>query len=167
MRMSKAAISDLSVLIIDDVRAMRAILKALLRQFGIQDFMEASDGAEALRVLRGHRRDLVITDLSMSPMDGLEFTRRLRQQDSGPNALVPVIVVSAHSEANWVQDALEAGVTDFLLKPVTAAALGQRLKAVVESPKPIVQAESYRGPDRRRRRLDTKRRRRAADFQVP
>ncbi len=161
--MSKAAISDLSVLIVDDVRAMRAILKALLRQYGIQDFLEASDGAEALTILRSRRRDLVITDLSMQPMDGLEFTRRLRRQNSGPNALVPVIVVSAHSEANWVQEALEAGVTDFLLKPVTAAALGQRLKAVIESPKPIVQAKTYCGPDRRRRRVATKVRRRAAD----
>ncbi len=133
--MSKAAISKLSVLIIEDVRAMRTILKALLRQYGIQDFLEASDGAEALKILRSRRRDLVITDLAMSPMDGLEFTRRLRRQSSGPNALVPVIVVSAHSEENWVQDALEAGVTDFLLKPVYRGGPGPEAESGGRKPK--------------------------------
>jgi two-component system, chemotaxis family, chemotaxis protein CheY len=165
--MSKLAISDLSVLIVDDVRAMRAILKALLRTYGIQDFMEAGDGAEALNILRGNRRDLVITDLSMNPMDGLEFTRRLRQHSSGPNALVPVIVVSAHNEMSWVKDALEAGVTEFLLKPVTAAALGRRLNALVERPRAVIREKSYCGPDRRRRSVGAGKPRRAADLLAP
>ena len=65
--MSKPVISGLSVILVDDVRAMRTLLKALLRSFGIQDVLEASDGAAALDILCNKRTDLVITDLSMSP----------------------------------------------------------------------------------------------------
>ena len=85
-------------------------------------------------------------------MDGIELTRQLRRPSSGPNALVPVIVVSAHNDKIRVKEALEAGVTDFLLKPVSCKALGQRLTALIERPKPIIKLASYYGPDRRRRK---------------
>ena len=140
----------LSVLIVDDSKSMRNLIRALLRTFGIDDVIEAGDGAAALEILKTQPRDLIITDLSMGPMDGVEFVQRLRQPGTGSNPLIPVLMVSGHTELVDVKRALDAGVTEFLTKPVTAAALSMRIKSIIERPKPLIIAETYSGPDRRR-----------------
>jgi two-component system, chemotaxis family, chemotaxis protein CheY len=148
--MSQLNFSELSILIVDDVGAMRALIAAQLRTFGVHKIVEASDGASALEHLRSHPKDLVITDLSMQPMDGIEFTRTLRQPSNGLASSVPVLMVSGHTEVSHVKRALEAGVTDFLVKPITRAGLQIRLTAIVERPNSLTPAQPYCGPDRRR-----------------
>ena len=140
---------------------MRAILKSMLRNLGIQNVTEAGDGAEALELMRGQRKDLIITDLSMAPMNGIEFMRRLRQPGS-LNAFVPVLMISAHSEKARIQEAIDAGVSTFLLKPVTPIALAEKLKVLLERPAVSVKANSYHGPDRRRRTVWVRKERRSA-----
>ncbi|RYD71591.1 MAG: response regulator, partial [Sphingobacteriales bacterium] len=76
-----------SVLIVDDVRATRSIVRTLLRDMGITSIHEADDGEAALRVLQTRRIELLITDLAMEPMDGLALIRKLRQP-FGKNAFV-------------------------------------------------------------------------------
>lgn len=165
--MAHPSLAGLSVLLVDDSRAMRLIVKSLLQTLGISDVIEAGDGEEALKLLAAHRRDLVITDLSMHPMNGMELTRRLRQPESGTNALVPILMVTGHSELRDVHAALEAGVTEFLVKPVNRAALQRKLEAVILRPRALVQAPSYVGPDRRRRTIAGKTRRRRDDGEAP
>ena len=148
--MAELSYSDLSVIVVDDVRATRSILKTLLRNLGIQNVVEAGDGAEALEILQGRRKDLVITDLSMAPMNGIELTRQLRQPNN-PNAFVPVLMISAHNERTRIKEAVAVGVSAFLLKPVTPITLMKKLRALIELPLPVVRAGSYHGPDRRRR----------------
>jgi two-component system chemotaxis response regulator CheY len=108
------------------------------------------DSVAALEILGITRRDVVITDLLMHPMDGIEFIRTLRRPDGGPNRYVPVLMVSGHTELQQVKNALAAGVTDFLAKPISPAALRLRLQTIVDKPKARVQANDYAGPDRRR-----------------
>lgn len=165
--MAELNLAAFSVLVVDDVRDSRTLLKSLLRTFGIHDVLEASDGKEALEILRTHRRDMVITDLAMQPMDGLEFTRQLRKLDSGLDPFVPLLMVSAHNERELVKEALDAGVTDFLLKPIAANPLLQRLKAMLERPKAIIRQDSYCGPDRRRGTAGVRKKRRASDKDGP
>jgi len=164
--MSITKLSGLSVLIVEDIRAMRAIIRTTLRNFGIEQVVEASDGQAALDILRGRHIDVVITDICMEPMDGIEFTRRLRQPDNGLNPYVPVLMVSGHTEVSRVKDALEAGVTAFLAKPVTPANLQKKLMTIVESSPQPVQTRTYCGPDRRRSSVRTRKRRRASDNSV-
>jgi CheY-like chemotaxis protein len=159
--MADPSYSHLSVIIVDDVRAMRTILRSMLRNLGIQNVAEAGDGAEALKVLHGQRKDLIITDLSMAPMNGIEFARCLRQPKS-LNAFVPVLMVSAHNERSMIREAIDAGVSAFLLKPVTPVALAEKLKMLIERPAPLVQATDYHGPDRRRRTTWVRKDRRSA-----
>ena len=129
--MSKTKLSGLTILVVEDVRAMRAIIRTTLRNFGIEEIVEASDGQAALEILRGQRVDIVITDTCMAPMDGIKFTRRLRQPKNGLNPHVPVLMVSGHTEVSRVKDALAAGVTAFLAKPLTPASLEKKLTAIV------------------------------------
>jgi CheY-like chemotaxis protein len=116
--------------------------------------MEAADGQEALSVLAQRHVDVVISDLCMEPMDGVEFTRRLRTPRNGLNPYVPVLMVSGHTEAARVRDAIAAGVTEFLAKPLVPANLEARLLAIVRSPKKRISSKSYCGPDRRRSTRD-------------
>jgi two-component system chemotaxis response regulator CheY len=74
----------------------------------------------------------------------------LRRPDGGPNRYVPVLMVSGHTELQQVKNALAAGVTDFLAKPISPVALRLRLQTIVDKPKARVQANDYAGPDRRR-----------------
>ena len=82
------------------------------------------DGQEALAVLGQRHIDVIITDLCMEPMDGVEFTRRLRTPRNGLNPYVPMLMVSAHADIAQVKEAVAAGVTEFLAKPIIPADLG-------------------------------------------
>src|SRR5579872_1484870 len=93
-----SSLSRLNVLVVDDSSAVRMMLTALLHTFGITQIVECSDGAQALRAVEKGSFDLVITDVSMRPMDGVEFSRRLRDPESAAPPALPVLFLSSHSE---------------------------------------------------------------------
>jgi len=162
--MPNSEIAHLSILLVEDVRATRMIVRAILHSFGIYDIVEAADGEEALAMLSQRHIDVVITDLVMQPMDGVEFTRRLRTPRNGLNNYVPILMVSGHTDIANVKDAIAAGVTEFLVKPIVPANLEARLLSVVRTPKKRVRTQSYCGPDRLRSpRNATENRRRSTD----
>ena len=152
--MSGAGFETLKALIVEDNAHMRALLRALLNSVGIKDIAEAPHGEAALRVLRERKSDLVLSDMAMKPMDGLEFTRQVRNSDASPNPFVPIIMITGHTEKHRVEAARDAGVTEFLAKPITAANLYARIAEIVERPRAFVRCESYFGPDRRRRMIE-------------
>ena len=141
----------LNVLVVDDNEHMRALMKAMLHAIGLRGVLEAGDGSQAMHKLREHEVDVVITDLLMNPLDGLDFVRLLRQSPSSPCPTVPVIMVTGHSTLHHVQEARDAGVDELLTKPVAARDLVDRLFQVVEHRRPFVKTEGYFGPERRRR----------------
>jgi two-component system chemotaxis response regulator CheY len=145
---------SLKALIVEDNAHMRSLLRALLNSVGIRDVAEAAHGGSGLEVLRQRRSDLVLSDMAMSPMDGLEFTRRVRNDEQSPNPFVPIIMITGHTERHRVEAARDAGVTEFLAKPITAHNLFSRIARIVEQPRAFVRCESYFGPDRRRRQLE-------------
>lgn len=157
-------IRNSSILIVDDVRATRGILKALLRDMGIGTVHEAEDGTEALRILQARRVDALITDIVMSPMGGLELTRKLRQP-YGKNAFVPVMIISGHDDEKHIKDAMDAGVAAFVKKPVVAGIFTARLRSILLHPRAPVRASQYWGPDRRKRDFPVQKDRRS-DFEI-
>jgi two-component system chemotaxis response regulator CheY len=165
--MSGAGFENLKALIVEDNAHMRALLRALLNSVGIKDIAEAAHGGSALQMLRERKSDLVLSDLAMKPMDGLEFTRQVRNSDASPNPFVPIIMITGHTEKYRVEAARDAGVTEFLAKPITAANLFARIAEIVERPRAFVRCEDYFGPDRRRRAVEDYAGpwRRADDFQ--
>jgi two-component system chemotaxis response regulator CheY len=165
--MTSTGFEGLKALIVEDNMHMRALLRALLNSIGIHDINEASSGKAAIELLGMRGADLILTDLAMAPMDGLEFTRHVRNDEDSSNPFVPIIMVSGHTEKHRVMAARDAGVTEFLAKPVTAHNLFSRIAEIMERPRAFVRCDTYFGPDRRRRPLDnyTGPRRRAEDFQ--
>jgi two-component system, chemotaxis family, chemotaxis protein CheY len=141
----------LKILIVDDNHHMRVLLSEILKAVGVKHIFEASDGAQALQMMRGLGIDIIMTDLSMQPLDGIDFVRLLRRSPDSPNQMCPVIMITGHSTAARVQEARNAGVNEFLAKPLTARGVVQRINQIVENPRPYVKTEGYFGPDRRRR----------------
>jgi two-component system, chemotaxis family, chemotaxis protein CheY len=141
----------LKILVVDDNHYMRVLLAEILRAIGVKEIYEANDGAEGLQTMRDHSVDVVMTDLAMQPLDGIDFVRLLRNSPDSPNQLCPVIMITGHSTLQRVNEARDAGVNEFLAKPLTARGVIERLHQVVENPREFVRSEGYFGPDRRRR----------------
>jgi two-component system chemotaxis response regulator CheY len=152
--MPLSAFEALRVLIVEDNQHMRVLLRSLLNSIGIREIHEAGNGVAALDVLKEMKCDLVLSDLAMKPMDGLEFTREIRLSKRSINPFMPIIMITGHTEKHRVEAARDAGVTEFLAKPITPHSLYSRLAEIVERPRAFVRCDSYFGPDRRRKALE-------------
>jgi two-component system chemotaxis response regulator CheY len=141
----------LKVLLVDDNQHMRILLAEIIRAIGAKNVFEANDGGEALAVLRREPIDIVMTDLSMQPLDGIDFVRLVRNAKDSPNPMIPVIMITGHSTLRRVGEARDVGVNEFLAKPVTARGVIDRITRIVEQPRPYIRSDNYFGPDRRRR----------------
>jgi two-component system chemotaxis response regulator CheY len=165
--MPAGGFETLKALIVEDNAHMRALLRALLNSVGVMDIAEATNGRTAIDALRERRSDLVLSDMAMQPMDGIEFTRHVRNDDRSPNPFVPIIMITGHTEKHRVEAARDAGVTELIAKPITAHHLFARISEIMEHPRVFVRCNGYFGPDRRRRPLEGYAGpwRRAEDFQ--
>jgi two-component system, chemotaxis family, chemotaxis protein CheY len=130
---------------------MRMILLEILRALGCRDIFQAEDGAQAIQVVRTHNIDIVITDLMMRPMDGVSLIRALRNAPDSPNRFIPIIMVTGHTTQSRVAEARDAGVNEFLAKPITGRGVLDRIRRVIASDRSFVNSNDYFGPDRRRR----------------
>lgn len=130
---------------------MRMLLVEILRALGATQIFEAEDGATGMRVLREQDIDIVLADLSMQPVGGIDFLRLIRTAPDSPNPMAPVIMITGHTTLKRVAEARDAGVNEVLAKPVTARGVLDRLHSVIEHPRPFIQTADYFGPDRRRR----------------
>jgi len=140
---------DMRVLICDDSRHIRALVRTCLAAFGIKDIEEAADADASLEVLKETNPDLVITDWNMPPTSGLAFVEKIRRSGEAPNPYVPIIMLTGHTEVEKVKIARDAGVSSFLAKPVSAHSLYKRLVSLVEDQRLYVRSNDFFGPDRR------------------
>lgn len=146
-------ISGLGVLLVEKHAYMRRIIRDILKTFGIKTVREANTVEMALALLKEQPPDLLVTDWSPG-LDGLEMVRRIRMDIVSPDPYLPIIVVTAHTEARNVIMARDAGMTEFLAKPITAKFLYTRIRSIIEHQRVFVRAHGFFGPDRRRRRAD-------------
>jgi len=112
-----------SVLVADDSGTMRKIIIRSLNAVGITSVTEAADGAQAVALFKPGAFDLVLTDWNMPGKTGLEVIKEIRAQD----AKVPVIMITTEAEKQRVLAAIQAGVSDYLVKPFTAETLREKL----------------------------------------
>lgn len=151
--MQRGYVSTLSVMIAEDNAFMRTTIRRVLETLGVKGVREAGDGAEALKIMQTWAPDIVLLDWEMAPLDGMEFTKMVRTAQTSADRFIPIIVISAHSELWRIAAARDAGVTEYLAKPISAKTLLSRIRAVAEQPRPFVSAPGFFGPDRRRRDL--------------
>jgi CheY-like chemotaxis protein len=160
------SLAQISVLIVDDNQSMRSIASSVLISMGIRNILEAADGATALAMLQNRVVDLALVDFNMRPLDGIEFTRLVRNSPDAPQPYLPIIMMTGHADKTRVNEARDAGVTEFMVKPITAKALIDRMQAIIMRPRPFIKTDEFFGPDRRRSTNPAKNRnRRRSDLQ--
>jgi two-component system, chemotaxis family, chemotaxis protein CheY len=147
-----ADLSALRLLLVDDNQHMRSIVRQLFKGVGLHDIKEASNGAEALQILRGWTPDFAIVDYQMEPLDGVQFTELVRKSPDSKVPYLPIIMLTAYADKRRVFEARDAGVNEVVVKPITASQLFSRMNAVIYKPRPFVRVpdDGYFGPERRR-----------------
>jgi CheY-like chemotaxis protein len=126
----------MKVLLAEDNAVNQLVARKLLAKLGIEVEI-ATNGEEAIEALRGTRFDLVLMDCQMPVMDGFEATRRIRDRASGVlNPLVPIVAMTANAMRGDRERCLEAGMTDYLSKPVNPADLAAAVKRVADGRAP-------------------------------
>jgi two-component system, chemotaxis family, chemotaxis protein CheY len=123
--------SEMRVLIVDDSSVMRKIVERSLRQAGLEPMvvLEAGSGVEGLQVLSGQTVHLILSDINMPSMDGLEFLRQLRGQNLAEG--VPVVMITTESSEEHVKQAILAGAQGYIRKPFTAEQVKERVLPLV------------------------------------
>src|SRR5882757_10449833 len=139
------------VLVVDDNVHMRKLVMTILQAFGVQQIIEAESGDRAWTALRETNPDVVVLDWVMEGMSGLELIQMIRTNPQAPNPFVPVIMLTGHTSLDHVRQARDAGVNEFIAKPVSVKTMMARLVSVIEHPRPYVRTIGYFGPCRRRR----------------
>lgn len=161
--MAQYSFERFSVLLVEDNRYVRNVLEDMLRHFRFGRVMTCSDGKEAIEFLQDMGRmaraggsaplDIVISDLVMSPINGLLLLRWLRSAKESPNRFAPFIMLSGAADKEYVEAARDLGVTEFLAKPFSAESVYKHILEVIDYPRQFVATQKYFGPDRRRRDL--------------
>ena len=111
------------VLVADDSSTMRKIILRSLQAVGVSETTEAQDGNEAVSLFQPGQFDMVLTDWNMPGKTGLEVVQEIRAKD----AKIPIIMVTTEAEKGRVLQAIQAGVSDYLVKPFTADTLREKL----------------------------------------
>lgn len=142
--------SKISVLILDDNRFMRELIKSILQTFGIRRIFTCDNGEKGYQLFCEEMPDIIMTDWVMEQRDGLKFTEKVRRDSSSPNPYVPIILITGFAEHSRVERARDAGITEFLVKPFTAIDLYKRIYQIIEKPRQYVKTIDFFGPDRRR-----------------
>ncbi|MBL8546334.1 MAG: response regulator [Hyphomonadaceae bacterium] len=144
-----ATLNDIHVLVVDDNKQMRFLVRCLLRAGGISKVTEAETGAQAFSVMSASTVDLIIVDWKMAPLDGLAFTNMVRRHAKSPSPYIPILMLTAHTEISRVAAARDAGVSGFVKKPISARLLFDRISNVLTDTRMFVRTDSFFGPDRR------------------
>lgn len=120
---------NLKVLVVDDFATMRRIIKNVLKQIGFTKILEADDGTSALEVLKENEIDLIISDWNMPRMTGLDFLKTVRKEPSTKD--IPFLMVTAEAQKDNVIQAVQAGVSNYLVKPFTADSIKTKLAQIL------------------------------------
>lgn len=144
-------LENLSILVAEDIIPMRNTLVKLLEMMGVGKVYAAKDGRQAFNLFCRIQPDIVIADWHMPIEDGLDLVENIRNSDRSPAKLTPIIFITGYSAQPRIVKARDLGVTEYLIKPFTAADLAKRLAHVINTPRNFIDANAYFGPDRRRR----------------
>ena len=125
--------SEIRTLIVDDSSVMRKIVERSLRQAGLDPLVvfEAGSGTDGLELLKTQQVELILSDINMPSMDGLEFLRQLRAQNLAPG--VPVVMITTESSEEHVKQAILSGAQGYIRKPFTAEQVKERVLPLISA----------------------------------
>ena len=145
--------SHIKVLVAEDYAPMRKLLGQVLFELNVGDFQMVSNGQEAIDFLAEYPADVLLVDNIMNPIDGTELTKMVRAGKTPVDRHIPIIMVSGETSRELITSARDAGVHEFLAKPISTRMVYQRLTNIIENPRVFVQTDDFYGPDRRRRQM--------------
>lgn len=119
---------DMDVLIVDDASAMRRIVRGFLKDLGFKNMREAENGQLALDELKKKKADFVVSDWNMPVMTGIELLRAIRADENLKT--IPVLMVTAEAKQENIVEAVQAGVSNYIVKPFNAATLLEKLNKI-------------------------------------
>ena len=123
--------SKTRILVVDDSRVMRKIITKHLVAMGLNNWIEAADGKEALRIISHDNIDLILSDWNMPRMYGIDLLRAVRNDENTSD--IPFIMISAEAQKHLLAQAVEAGVTYYIVKPFTRETLKRGLTKAFNS----------------------------------
>jgi CheY-like chemotaxis protein len=124
-------LSEAKIMVVEDDPLMRTFTVNLLRRLGIVHFQESADGTAALLAAASFQPDVVLTDIHMQPMDGLEFVKRLSRTRHMATEKMCVIFMSADSSRETLNAALPLGVVAYIVKPPRLSELKSKIEAAL------------------------------------
>ena len=116
---------NMKILVVDDMVTMRRIVKNILKQLGFANVEEAENGQEALQKLRADTYGFVVSDWNMPVMTGIDMLRAVRADEKLKTT--PVLMVTAEAQQNNLIEAVQAGVSNYIVKPFTAETLHEKI----------------------------------------
>jgi two-component system, chemotaxis family, chemotaxis protein CheY len=122
--------ADLKFLIVDDFSTMRRIVRGLLKEMGCEKAEEAEDGAVALAALKAQKFDFVVCDINMPNMNGFDFLKAVRADESLKH--IPVLMVTAEARKEDIVLAAQTGASGYIVKPFTKATLEEKVQKIVQ-----------------------------------
>ena len=125
-----AANKEMRILVVDDFSTMRRIIKNILRQLGFNNILEADDGSTAWETLNKDKIDFIISDWNMPKMPGIELLRKVRGSEEFAN--LPFLMVTAEAQQENIIEAVQAKVSNYIVKPFPAETLGQKIDKIFD-----------------------------------
>ncbi|MBQ9537101.1 MAG: chemotaxis response regulator CheY [Desulfovibrionaceae bacterium] len=119
---------NMKVLIVDDFSTMRRIVRNILRQLGIANVVEADDGTTAWDILNREKIDFIVSDWNMPKMAGIDLLRKVRASEQFAN--LPFLMVTAEAQQENIIEAVQAKVSNYIVKPFTAETLKQKIDKI-------------------------------------
>ncbi len=144
-----ANLSDKNVMIVDDHRAVRYIVRTIVEFFKFKEIREVNDGTEAFELFKQKPADLLIVDLKMPGLGGLELIRRIRWECKGQAQRVPILVLTATLTHDNIFVARDNGANGIVAKPIRARVLCERIQSILMDKREFIVSENYIGPCRR------------------
>ncbi len=120
--------TNMRVLVVDDFATMRRIIKNILRQLGFMNVVEADDGTTAWEVLNKDKIDFIISDWNMPQMTGIDLLRKVRSSEEFAD--LPFLMVTAEAQQENIIEAVQAKVSNYIVKPFTAETMKQKIDKI-------------------------------------
>ncbi|UTW53256.1 response regulator [bacterium SCSIO 12827] len=151
--MAEYDLSQIKVLVAEDYAPMRKLLGQILFELNVGDFQMVASGKEAIDFLADYQADLLLVDNIMDPIGGTDLTRMVRAGKTPADRHIPIIMVSGETSKDLIIGARDAGVNEFLAKPISTRMVYQRFMNIIDNPRAFIETDDFYGPDRRRRQM--------------
>ena len=149
MAQPRLNLRSVQTLLIDSDNFTRSLVANMFRGFGMDSPNVGETGAQAKHHLTHHYADLIVVEAALPDMESPELIRWIRRQDKSPFRFVPIIVLSGYTQLRLVSAARDAGANLVVKKPVSPAALFDRIAWVARTARPFIETADFIGPDRR------------------